>query len=68
MRKSILAAILSLIVAGLGQICNGQVLKGVVFLVAQLINAALATIFIGWILMPVVDLWTPVGKCKTGRA
>jgi TM2 domain-containing membrane protein YozV len=47
MRKSILAVILSLIVVGLGQICNGQVLKGVVFLVAQLINAALTTIFIG---------------------
>ncbi len=54
--------------AGLGQIYNGQVLKGVVFIVVQLINAALTTVLIGWILMSVVGLWTPVGKYKTARA
>ena len=59
-----MAAILSLIVAGLAQIYNGQVLKGVAFIVVQLINAALTTVLIGWILMPVVDLWTAVGKYK----
>jgi TM2 domain-containing membrane protein YozV len=59
-----LAAILSLIVAGLGQTYNGQVLNGVAFIVVQLINAALTTVLIGWILMPVVDLWTAVGKYK----
>ena len=63
-----MAAILSLIVAGLGQTYNGQVLKGVVFIVVQLINAALTTVLIGWILMPVVGLWTAVGKYKTARA
>ena len=41
MRSSILAAVLSLIVAGLGQIYNGQVTKGVLLIVAQLINTAL---------------------------
>ena len=54
--------------AGLGQFYNGQILKGVVFIVVQLINAALTTILIGWILMPIVGLWTPVGKHKTARA
>jgi TM2 domain-containing membrane protein YozV len=63
-----LAAILSLIVAGLGKTYNGQVLKGVAFIVVQLINAALTTVLIGWILMPVVGLWTAVGKYKTARA
>jgi TM2 domain-containing membrane protein YozV len=33
MRNHILAAVLSLIVTRLGQIYNGQVLKGVVFIV-----------------------------------
>ena len=56
MRSPILAAILSLILSGLGQIYNGQILKGVVFIVVQLINAALTTVLIGWILMPVVGL------------
>jgi TM2 domain-containing membrane protein YozV len=41
MRTPILAAILRLIVAGLGQIHNGQVKKGVIFIVIQLINGTL---------------------------
>jgi TM2 domain-containing membrane protein YozV len=60
MRSPILAAILSLILSGLGQIYNGQILKGVVFIVVQLINAALTTVLIGWILMPVVGLWAMI--------
>jgi TM2 domain-containing membrane protein YozV len=60
MRSPILAAILSLILSGLGQIYNGQILKGVVFIVVQLINAALTAVLIGWILMPVVGLWAMI--------
>ncbi len=41
MRSPILAAVLSLIVAGLGQIYNGQVTKGVLFIGAQPIDTAL---------------------------
>ncbi|MDP8926290.1 MAG: hypothetical protein M3M97_05135 [Actinomycetota bacterium] len=41
MRSPNLAAVLSLIVAGLDQIYNGRVTKGVLFIVAQLINTAL---------------------------
>ncbi len=58
MRNPIVAAILSVIVAGLGQIYNGQIGKGVVFIVLQLINTALTVVLIGWILMPIVGLWT----------
>jgi len=54
MRSPILAAVLSLIVAGLGQIYNGQVTKGVLLIMAQLINTALTVVLIGWILMPIV--------------
>jgi drug/metabolite transporter (DMT)-like permease len=54
MRNPILAAILSLIVAGLGQIYNGQIGKGVIFIVIQLINGALTAVLIGWILLPIV--------------
>jgi TM2 domain-containing membrane protein YozV len=59
-RSPILAAILSLILSGLGQIYNGQVTKGVIFIVIQLINAALTTVLIGWILMPIVGLWAMI--------
>ena len=57
MRSPILAAILSFIIAGLGQIYNGQVLKGVIFIVLQIINGVLTAVLVGWILMPIVGLW-----------
>ena len=60
MRSPLLAAILSLIFSGLGQIYNGQVAKGVVFIVVQLINAALTTVLIGFVLMPIVGLWAMI--------
>ena len=53
MRSPVLAAMLSLFLSRLGQIYNGEVKKGVVFLVARLINAALTVVLIGWILMPI---------------
>ena len=67
MRSPILAAILSLILSGLGQIYNGQVTKGVIFIVAQLINAALTAVLIGWILMPIVGLWATIDAYMVAR-
>ncbi len=60
MRSPILAAILSLFLLGLGQIYNGEVTKGVVFIVVQIINAALTTVLIGFVLMPIVGLWATI--------
>ena len=60
MRNPIIAAILSLIVAGLGQIYNGQILKGVLFIVAQIINGLLLYVVIGFITMPLVGLWAVI--------
>lgn len=60
MRNPLVAAILSVIVAGLGQIYNGQIGKGVVFIILQIINGALTLVLIGWILMPIVGLWATV--------
>ena len=60
MRSPILAAVLSLIFSGLGQIYNGQITKGVIFIVVQIINAALTTVLIGFVLMPIVGLWATI--------
>jgi TM2 domain-containing membrane protein YozV len=74
LRSPILAAILSLIVAGLGQIYNGQIGKGVIFIVIQLINGALTAVLIGWLLLPIVGLWAtidayiPRGATTSGTA
>jgi TM2 domain-containing membrane protein YozV len=64
-RNPIVAAILSVIVAGLGQIYNGQIGKGVVFIVLQLINTALTVVLIGWVLMPIVGLWMSILRYET---
>jgi TM2 domain-containing membrane protein YozV len=67
MRSPVLAAILSLIVAGLGQIYNGQVAKGVVFIIVQLVNGALTAVFIGWLLLPLVGIWAMVDAYMTAK-
>ena len=54
MRNPILAAILSLIVAGLGQIYSGQIGKGVIFILIQPVNGALTAVLIGWVLLSIV--------------
>ena len=60
MRNPIIAAVLRLIVAGLGQIYNGQITKGVLFIVAQIINGALLYVAIGFVTMPLVGLWAVI--------
>jgi TM2 domain-containing membrane protein YozV len=66
-RNPILAAILSLIVAGLGQIYNGQVTKGVIFIIVQLINGALTALLIGWLLLPLVGAWSMIDAYLTAK-
>ena len=67
MRSPLLAAILSLILSGLGQIYNGEVTKGVIFIVVQLINAALTTVLIGFVLMPIIGLWATIDAYLVAR-
>jgi TM2 domain-containing membrane protein YozV len=62
MRNPILAAILSLIVAGLGQIG-----KGVILILIQLINGALTAVLIGWLLLPIVGLWAMIDAYMTAK-
>ena len=67
MRNPILAAILSVIVAGLGQIYNGQIGKGVVFIILQRINGAWTVVLICWVRMPIVGLWATVDAYLVAR-
>ena len=57
MKSAGLAAVLSFFISGLGQIYNGQLLKGLVIIVVQIINGALTTILIGWIPLAIVWVW-----------
>jgi TM2 domain-containing membrane protein YozV len=57
MKSAGLAAVLSALINGLGQIYNGQILKGIVIIVVQAINGALTAVLIGWVLLPIVWVW-----------
>ncbi len=48
-----IAAVLSFFYTGLGQIYNGQVIKGIAFMVIQAINLMLMWILIGFITAPI---------------
>lgn len=56
-KSSGLAAVLSFFLTGLGQIYNGHILKGIILMLIQLINAALTVILIGYLFMPIVWLY-----------
>lgn len=53
-----LAAILSFLFSGIGQIYNGEVVKGIIIIAVQIVNALLMTIIIGFITWPIVWIWS----------
>ncbi len=57
MKSAGLAAVLSFLISGLGQIYNGQIGKGLVILVVQAINVALMSILIGYVTFAIVWVW-----------
>lgn len=54
MKSPGIAAVLSFLIQGLGQIYNGQILKGLVLVVLQAINVALMNVLIGFVTYPIV--------------
>ncbi|GAA5416824.1 hypothetical protein Pryu01_01863 [Paraliobacillus ryukyuensis] len=67
MKNSGLAAILSFFIAGLGQIYNGQIGKGVIFIVCYTISAFLMIVIIGFITTPILWIWGMVDAYKTAE-
>ncbi len=54
MKSPGIAAVLSFLIQGLGQIYNGQILKGLFLVVLQAINVLLMNVLIGFITYPIV--------------
>ena len=52
-----IAAVLSFFVTGRGQIYNGQIFKGILLILIQIVNGLLLYILIGFITMPIVWLY-----------
>lgn len=57
MKNAGIAAVLSFFISGLGQIYNGQIIKGLIIIVVQAINLALTAILIGWVPFAIVWVW-----------
>lgn len=52
-----IAAVLSFFWAGVGQIYNGQILKGLILIGVQVLNSLLMFLLIGFITYPLVWIW-----------
>lgn len=63
-----LAAILSFLFTGLGHLYNGLTTKGICFIVMYLISCALIFLLIGFLLTPIVWIWSLVDTIKTTEA
>jgi TM2 domain-containing membrane protein YozV len=62
-----LAAILCFFFTGLGQIYNGQIGKGILFIIVQIVNIGLMFILIGFITYPIVWIWGMIDAYKTAE-
>ncbi|MBA2441138.1 MAG: hypothetical protein H0V53_01860 [Rubrobacter sp.] len=67
MKSAGLAAVLSFLIPGLGQIYNGQIFKGLIVFVLGVINAALTTVFIGYITYPIVVIYAVIDAYRAAE-
>jgi TM2 domain-containing membrane protein YozV len=59
-KQPVISLVLSFVFCGLGQIYNGEVGKGVGFMVAWLVSVVLCFLLIGLFLLPVIFIWNLV--------
>jgi len=67
LRNPGIAAVLSFFWTGVGQIYNGQIVKGIILILVQLVNAALMVVLIGFITYPIVWIWGMYDAYKTAE-
>lgn len=67
MKNAGLAAVLSFLFTGLGQIYNGSIGKGLFMIVIQVVNGLLMFVMIGFITYPVVWIWGIYDAYKTAE-
>jgi TM2 domain-containing membrane protein YozV len=63
-----LAVILSVFCAGLGQLYNGQIVKGIFIVVAYMISAILIAVLIGIVTTPIIWLWSVADAYATATS
>lgn len=62
-----IAAVLSFFYTGLGQIYNGQIAKGILFIIIHCINIGLMFLLIGFITTPVFWIYGMYDAYKTAE-
>ncbi len=67
MKSAWLAAVLSFLLPGLGQIYNGQIFKGIVLVVIDAINGALMFILIGFVTHAITVVYAIYDAYKTAE-
>lgn len=65
MKSAGLAAVLSFLLPGLGQIYNGEILKGLILVVIDAINAALMLILVGFVTHAITVIYAVYDAYKT---
>ena len=61
------ATVLSFFFMGLGQIYNGQIGKGIMFIILYAISIALMFVIVGFITTPILWLWGLVDANKSAK-
>ena len=61
------ATVLSFFFMGLGQIYNGQIAKGIIFIVIYAISIFLMTLIIGFITTPILWIWGMVDANRSAK-
>lgn len=59
-----IAAVLSFFITGLGQIYNGQIFKGILLILIQVVNGLLMYVLIGFVTFPIVWLYGVVNAYR----
>ena len=67
MKNPGIAAVLSFFWTGVGQIYNGQILKGLILIGVQILNGLLMFLLIGFITYPLVWIWGMYDAYKTAE-
>lgn len=67
MKNPGIAAVLSFFWTGVGQIYNGQIVKGLVLIGVQILNGLLMFLLIGFITYPLVWIWGMFDAYKTAE-
>ncbi|MFQ5993130.1 MAG: hypothetical protein ACE5NA_11900 [Nitrospiraceae bacterium] len=67
MKNPGVAAVLSFFITGLGQIYNGQILKGLLCVLAVAICGVLTMIIVGWFLLIPLWIWGIFDACRTAE-